>query len=313
MTDTRLAANHPYLKIDGTESTEEFQRDLLQLVVDLDFDQPAMAVIVLNDSRLHWIDQPGLWPGKTLEVLIESGSARETIFEGEIIGIEPKFETGVHHLTIRAFNKLHRLTRGKHTKTWLNVNDSDMLKEIAGKYALNLDTDLPPMVSDHVYQHNQSDLEFLHQRAARYGRVYWVQGKTLNVKSPASDGTVIPLEWGKTLQRFSPRLSTHLQVDSVTVRGWDPSKRQELIGKADTSTAPLNGSVGDGMSAAKQAHGVDAVYYEIDQPISTQEQADRDCQGEAQCAITQLYHRRSRRRRKPETQARRRDRGQQCR
>lgn len=274
MTDTQLAAVHPYLRIDGADSTDEFQRDLLQLRVELDFDQPAMAEIILNDSRLYWIDQPSIWPGKPLEVLIDSGSGRDKIFEGEIVGIEPRFDNGVQHLTIRAFNLLHRLTRGKQTKTWLNVNDSDILKEIAGKYGLSLETDLPSTVSDHVFQHNQTDFAFLHQHAARFGRVYWVDGKKLQVKRPESNGTEIPLEWGKTLRQFAPRLSTHQIVDAVTVRGWDPKQRQEIIGKATASTATPNGSAGDGLDVTKKAHGIDATFFEVDQPITTQDQAD---------------------------------------
>ncbi|RIK40425.1 MAG: type IV secretion protein Rhs [Chloroflexi bacterium] len=289
MADTRSLQSHIYLKIDGVESDESFQRDLLQCTVDLDMDQPAMATVVLNDSRLHWIDLPGLWPGKSFEILVDDNNRKATLFEGEVVGIEPSFAGGLQRLTVRAFDRLHRLTRGRRTNTWLNVSESDVLREIAGRYGLKLEAELPASVSDHILQHNQSDYEFLKYRATRYGLAYWVSGKTLYIRKAATPGAEIPMEWGKTLSTFAPRLSTHLQVDGVTVRGWDPKARREVIGKATTPNGTNNNSaIGNGQKIAKEAHGVEAFHYDIDRSVFSQDEAEAIAQAKLE-ALTRSF------------------------
>jgi uncharacterized protein involved in type VI secretion and phage assembly len=203
-----------------------------------------------------------------VEVNVDSEGGPQKLFTGEVVGIEPLFDTsGSHRLTVRAFNRLHRLTRGRKSKTWVNVSDADILGGIAREHGLKFDGDLPAIVYDHVYQHNQTDLELLFQRAARIGRTYHVDEETLRVAPLSMKGDALPVECGKTVQRFAPRMSTHAQVESVTVRGWNPKTRQAIVGKASSS--------GDGSQAAKDAHQVSAQYFDIDEPIFSQEEANQ--------------------------------------
>ena len=86
---------------------------------------------------------------------------------------------------------------------------------------------------DFVFQNNQTDLEFLRERAARIGFEVLVDDKTLNFR-PQVDGE--PAQLGcsgpSPLQRFHPRLSSANQVAEVKVRGWDLIHKKEIIGTA---------------------------------------------------------------------------------
>jgi phage protein D len=87
-----------------------------------------------------------------------------------------------------------------------------------------------------VYQHNQTDLEFLRERAARLGYEVWCEDSTLffgqpDVPAPVrlagrrARGTL-------RLKTFHPRLSSSETVQRVTVRGWNPEGREEITGEA---------------------------------------------------------------------------------
>jgi hypothetical protein len=82
-------------------------------------------------GRLKWVDDSRLAPGGLIEVSARHGRTTESIFEGEIVEIEPQFEAEGLKVTVRAFDRLHRLGRGRHTRTFLNVTDSDVITQLA--------------------------------------------------------------------------------------------------------------------------------------------------------------------------------------
>jgi uncharacterized protein involved in type VI secretion and phage assembly len=130
-------------------------------------------------------------------------------------------------------------------------------------------------VHDHVFQTNQSDLDFLYQIARLANREFRVDGGTLRFKAPveSSDGpdegdpestTPTQLVCGSSLVAFRARMSAVGQVARVQVRGWDPQARQGIVGEADavatnarlaTDVASLAGSVG-GQTMVVVNHGV---------------------------------------------------------
>jgi len=99
-----------------------------------------------------------------------------------------------------------------------------------------------------VYQHNQTDLEFLRTRAARIGFEILVEDgmlRFLPAPAPGSDPTVTL----GTLQNL--RLTSSQAVKDVTVHGWDPVRKQVIVGSAVQDTAP------DGVSLIED-HGDDS-------------------------------------------------------
>lgn len=75
----------------------------------------------------------------------------------------------VAHLTVRGYDQLHRFCREIRSKTYLNVKDSDLAEAMAAKVELEAEVEPTQTVYDHLYQHNQSDLQFLMERAWRIG------------------------------------------------------------------------------------------------------------------------------------------------
>ena len=176
--------------------------------------------------------------GEALEVI---GGAR--IFKGEIVGIEPVFDAGGEsRVIVRGLNKLHRLTRGKKSRAFENTTDADIVARIAADHGLVAGPALPETSEpESVFQHNQTDLEFLRERAARIGLEVVVDDDVLMLRRP-DEADPVPLGCSGTpaLNRFHPRLSSTVQVAAVTVRGWDPLQKKEIVGKASRATIALS-------------------------------------------------------------------------
>ena len=110
-------------------------------------------------------------------------------------------------MTIRAFDRLHRLARGKRVRSFQNVTDSDVASRLAKEVGLTADVESTRQVHHYLFQNNETNLEFL--RAARHrGRVSACtsMGKKLCFRSLSQHaGNRVDLQWGAGLSEFRVR------------------------------------------------------------------------------------------------------------
>jgi phage protein D len=211
---------------------------VVSIVVDGSTTDVDAATLTLDLARAK---PPSI--GDAVEVL---GGA--SLFKGEVVGVEPVFDAGgENRVIVRALNKLHRLSRGRKSKTYENQTDAEIVSRIAGEAGLVAGPALPEtsVRYDYIYQRNETDLEFLRQRAARIGFEVLVDDTKLLLR-PTADPEPTPLGCAgqAPLRRFHPRLSSAHQVSSVTVRGWDPVRKQEIVGKATRRMIGLSPGAG---------------------------------------------------------------------
>jgi uncharacterized protein len=243
--------------------------------IDQDLSQPDMCVLVLRNEGSEISHEAKL--GDAIEVKI-GGESGKHIFQGEVVGIEPEYKAGGESkCVLRAFNRMHRLLRGRKSRTFLDQSDQDIVNTIAGDSGLSAECGSDTRIThEHVYQHNQTDLEFLRIRAARIGYEVWVEDRTLHFDKPKTDrDSGLELIFGEpneglTLTSFLPRLSSASVVEKVVVRGWNPEKKEEIVGEATGSGSRLGSKTGD--AETKTAFG-SIVTYEVDHPIFSVEEA----------------------------------------
>ena len=95
-------------------------------------------------------------------------------------------------------------------------------------------------------------------------------------------GDPIELRFGDNLQTFRPRVTGVQQVDSVVVRGWDPSAGEAIEATADApAPADLDSSIGIARSDVVSALGGGTVTV-ADRPVLQRRRGRRA--GEAACA-----------------------------
>ena len=258
------------------------QQDLLEITVESSLHLPDVATIILHDPRMRWVDDARLDPGKSIQVAVRMQGRDEVIFDGEIVEIESAFESGTQHLILRAFDRLHRLARGRHVRTFQNASDGDIVRKIAQEAGLQAKIGPTNQVYPYVLQANETNLAFLRKRAAALGYLLFVQGKTLQCVPAEADAAPIELTMGQNLSIFRPRMTTLEQISSVTVRGWDPRERREIVGQARKGRgAPQLQPARDGGEYAQKAFGVEAQHLVADRPIRVQAEADQLAQAVA--------------------------------
>lgn len=252
--------------------------DFVSFVVEQDLNQPDMAVITLrNPDHRHSTK----WEqGQDLEVKVSD--ANTSIFKGKVVGLEPLYRgDGENRCVIRAYGPLHLLLRGRKSRTFQDQTDSKIVQAIAGEYGLQPKCGSKVNITHkHVYQHNQTDLEFLRTRAARLGYAVWVEGTTLHFDKPdpAADSSIVfkvnekPLE-GHSLKSFAPRLSSAGVVKTVVVQGWDPEKKEQITAEAQAASSKLGTT--DAGSALKDPFTKAAMTktYVVDHPIASKDEA----------------------------------------
>ena len=285
MPDSADAVTQCYVTLDGANPADRFWTDLVEVTVETSLHLPDVATLALHDPALHWIDSDDLAPGTAVTVTIKIGKTEHKLFDGEIVELEPEFGPSDHRLLVRAFDRLHRLARGRHIRSFLNVSDGDLVQRVAGEAGLSAKVAATSGVYDYVLQNNLTNLEFLQERAAALGYLLYVDGKTLHCAPPKGAGSAITLAWGAELSQFHPRLTTVDQVESVAARGWNPQTKDVVIGQVtEGHGAPEVGSQ-NGAALAKQAFG-DAKDYLTSRPFRTQERGSQLAQGEADRRLT---------------------------
>ena len=257
----QILASQIKVKIDGTELQHDIMDDLKYVQVDQHVLLPSMfSLTFLLKPDLKLLDGNQFDLGKEVEILSldpDRSNQAVSLMKGEITALEPNFGEGmIAELMIRGFDKSHRLFRETKSKSWLNTKDSDIATKVAQAAGLSPQVDATTQVFEHIFQHNQTDMEFLMQRAWRIGFECFVQEGKLYFRKPPTSGAGATLTWGQELSYFYPRMSTAEQVSEVEVRGWDGLQKKDIKGNASRSqTNPQIGFGKSGGEAAQKAFG----------------------------------------------------------
>jgi phage protein D/phage baseplate assembly protein gpV len=263
------------VKIAGQPVAEEMAGDVLEIVVDTTLYMPGMFTILLyarvyGDSTTRWIDDAGLDVGKEVEIAVDN----KVLIKGELTALEPRFDdNGRATLLLRGYDKSHRLHMGRKTRTFLNIKDSDLASTIAGEAGLSAQVDATSVTYEWVLQNNQTNMEFLMDRAQRNGyQVMVADGKLYFTKGDSNQGAGPELEWGWNLLSFQPRLTTSHQAKTVKVHGWDAKGKQSIEGQATQSLTQAGISQTGGAKAESAfGQGEEVV---VDHPVATVDEAN---------------------------------------
>ncbi|MDY6918301.1 MAG: VgrG-related protein [Chloroflexota bacterium] len=265
-----------YLRIDGSDVSDDVMANLISVEVDDNLNLPDTFTIHVRDPRLEWVDSDTFSLGKSVEISARNGSRAMKLIEGEITAVEPRISRdALPTLTVRGYDKCHRLHREKKTCSFNQVTDSDIATSIARQVGMRANVDTTREVYDYVVQDNQTDWEFLWERANGIGFRVFVEGDELNFRRAPETTEVPTLEWGDNLIEFHPRLNSSEQVGEVIVRGWDPVEKQEIVGRASRpEDTPETGIREQGGESAERAFGVAGREVIQDRPVATQAEAD---------------------------------------
>ncbi|MHC0066377.1 phage late control D family protein [Nostoc sp. UIC 10890] len=267
----------------------EIEADLVSALVSEDLEAPGMFELRLVTwdllkQEMTWVDNKVFDVGNEVEIQMGYEQELKTIMVGEITGLEPEYTQDVAPvLVVRGHDLRHRLLRGSHTKSFLKIKDSEIVSQIARTRGLTAKVTDTKVKLEYILQHNQTDWEFLKERAKRIGYEVAIDQKTLHFR-PHENATekVLTLTYGEDLQEFLPRLSTMNQVQQLEVKGWIAQEKKEVSGKATVGKeGGTMGGLTSGSKAVKKAFG-ESSYTIVNQPLSSKEEADNMALGQFQ-------------------------------
>jgi phage protein D len=269
------------ISIDGTALPLATMLSLSAISVDEDAGVPSMFTLELTggdgDDETGWIDGDQFAVGAAVTIALGHGEDLGDLIDGEVTALEPVFARGRRpRLTVRGYDRRHRLLRGRRTRSFVQQKDSDIAATIAGEAGLSAETEDSEVVHDYLLQANQTDLEFLDGRARRIEYELVVAGRTLHFRPVQNQqGETLTLTLQDDLLEFAPRLSTMGQFSALELRGWSAKDRQAIVATAGSGDAVSTmGGSDSGAALTEAAFGASTLLIG-DQPVLNQAEADQ--------------------------------------
>lgn len=266
------------VKVDGNALEGELAWQIRGVTVEDHVEFPSMFTVELVglDTRgadAPWLDDYELFAfGAGVEIALGYMGRLQSLIEGEITALEPEFSEGLPSMAVRGYDRRHRLQRGRKVRTFVKMKDGDIAAKIAKEAGLSADVATSDVTHEYVVQANQTDLEFLQERARRINYEVGIDGTKLRFR-PVANLTSPTMSLAAGLSEFRARLTVASQVTEAIVRGWDAKEKKEIVAVArTTSVTPMAGRK-SGAALAQDAFGA-AQELILTSPVMSRPEAD---------------------------------------
>ena len=216
--------------VDGKKLEIEDDARLTSVNIDLDADLFGQCILLFNDPKLQIINGKQFQSGTPVKVEIGFHTKLKKVFEGEVVALEPSFRRdSPPSLKVICHESLHRLALSQMTRAFNDVDDKEIATKIAQEHGLTAEA--PTGTKEHILQGNVTDASFLRRLASKHGNVLRMEGKKL-ILGPPPKGADVSVAPGDGLTKIKVQIKANTQVGEVSVHGWDPKTKKEIIGKA---------------------------------------------------------------------------------
>jgi uncharacterized protein involved in type VI secretion and phage assembly len=176
--------------------------------------------------------------GAPLEVKMGStdDNTTQTLFKGEIVTLEPSFDSGSVAMIVRAYDRSHRMLRARKLRAFNKQSIGDIVTSICGDYSISVsEADSSGGLLDYVLQCNESDWDFMWRLLGRIGFEFVLDDQSAKIGKPGTGSPEVELVYLEGLHSFRPRITAVQQVSGVSVHGFDHKAKQTSVAN---STSP---------------------------------------------------------------------------
>lgn len=297
--------------IEGVQADPTTKNDILDIKVHRDIEEMSGFDLELNNwddvnLRFKHSDSQAFRLGSRVAVRLGYADQLMTVATGTISTLAPKFPDGASPtVSISGVDGMLKLKERKPTKeedkNFVQMTDWQIAERIAGRNQLRIVTTQDGPVHDLVVQKNQSDAEFLMERAKRIDfdcyilpdpdtgeeTLYFIRptdgrdGRPIRLfrltyqPGLTTGPTALPAGLVPNLLDFTPTLTVSNQVSKLTVRGWDQLNKQPIEYTATAADLPAGQNSADGDSGPKAADDAAGGRQDmvVDAPVATQQEA----------------------------------------
>jgi phage protein D/phage baseplate assembly protein gpV len=265
------------IMLDGAKLDQQLMAKLLDVEVRDNLLKPDTATFRIRDPEGALIDHASLKVGAALEIKMAAAEeqATEPLFRGEIVALEPEFGKEDCIISVRAYDRAHKLNRQRISRTFQNQTAEDMVKAVGSAAGLTPGTvESTGVVHKYFQQSMETDWEFCWRLAVMNNFEFVVQDKTFHFRKRKAESAAVTLTWGANLLGFRPRMSGLGQPSEVTVANHDPVAKQELTGSAKSPELVSKAPAANGRSSAVGSLSGGTVVV-ADRVVDTQAEADK--------------------------------------
>lgn len=268
--------------LNDIEIAPDLRVDVLETMVTQYVEGGDLFDVTINalDSgnlRIKWIDSDQLAPGNRIEIKIGYRGKLASLLVGEITALKANYGSDrAATVRVQGFDRLHRLRRGKKTRAFTEIKDSQIAERIAGELGLTAHVQDTGIVHRYLLQNNLSDIDFLLMRARRIRYEVLIEGETLIFREAGNNlGETLSLEYQKDLKWFQSRLSTADLAGEITVQGWNPATKEAIlgVGRSGDETSLMGGKQ-VGPVLVDRAFGKTSTAI-VDIPVASQAEANQ--------------------------------------
>jgi phage protein D/phage baseplate assembly protein gpV len=243
------------IKADGQALDDTLKKAVIEIKVRDSLRLPKSAVVRISDPRAQKMDSHPLKLGSKLEISLgaigDSGAGK--VFEGEIVTHEPEFERDGVTIVVRAYDKTHRLQREKKVRTFQQVSASDIVSRVTQEAGLQGSAESTGFVHQFFQQSDETDRELIRRLELLNDFEFAMEDGSYKFRAASTTTGEVELKYPDKLLVFRPRVSATQQVEEVEVRGWDPKKKEAVVGSASNGADP--GAIGVSRSSVASLFG----------------------------------------------------------
>jgi len=185
--------------------------------------------------------------GKSFSVRLGEGAAAGQVFDGRIMALEARYpKMRPPEITLLAEDRLQDLRMRRRTRTFEDMTDAEVFKQIAADHSLQPDIDVNGPTHKVLAQVNQSDLAFLRERARAIDAEVWIEASKLRAKMRSRRETnTVTLTHGQGLEELVICADLANQQTTVAVSGWDVKAKAAILHQATATVlgSELNGDL----------------------------------------------------------------------
>jgi phage protein D len=285
----------PYFKIliGKTELRHGETMDVLSVSVTDTIDRADSLALTVRDrhpdherlfaggAQLEWTDSNLFEDESEVEVHMGYVDDLHLLLRGKIKAAATSFPaSGQPTLRLEGYNLYHDLLHRHRRKPFEATTDSGVAEEIARLMGLKAKVDKTKAEHPLLSPKGDSFAAFLQKRARRIGYEVAVKDCTLYFQKPryrADSHPTLTLEWGRNLNSFSPRVTTHDMVTKVTVRASQTTQgghKDPLVGEAKAGAERVKLGKETGSEVAKRVHKENEILI-TDHDIFSQDEANQ--------------------------------------
>ncbi len=216
--------------------TDDKEAPCLQQVVSVttlcEFQKIGTAEIVLENQPLPDEKDPigdtDLFSiGKETEVKAGYDDPSNSLFKGVIVKQALNYAQGQNQLTITAKDKAYKMTLDRHSRSFEDMSDKEIIEELCGNYGITADIDDTTVTHEKIVQYNCTDWDFINMRAEANGWLLFTTNDGIIAKKPdLSADPVLLVATGDSIEEIRTEMDGRYAFGTYTAKAWNYTSQE---------------------------------------------------------------------------------------